>query len=143
MIPSCPPSSLITRISRARILSLIRTNRSAIGISSRPCWPSRGAWPCVPTPENSCVGRGGAHGHASRNILRRAPSLPFRGSGVDKLPNPAGKIVQGAEAGISGVPAPHGDAASLGFAIADYQHERHLLKLRIANARIQFLVAVV
>src|SRR5579883_3045595 len=36
MMPSCFPSSSTTRTSRARILSLIRTKRSAIGVASRP-----------------------------------------------------------------------------------------------------------
>src|SRR5208337_2983224 len=76
-------------------------------------------------------------------VRGREHSLPFRSLGVDKLPNPTDKIAQRLKAGIPGVPAPDGYAAPLGFAVADDQHERHLLKLRVPDARVQFLVAVV
>ena len=70
-------------------------------------------------------------------------SLPFRSPGVDKLSGPIDELGQRASAGVAGISAADGHRAVLRLAITHHQHEGNLLQLRVANPRIQLLIAII
>src|SRR5947208_34711 len=135
MMPSCLPSSSITRTSLARILSLIRTYRSAIKIPS----PRLGREPRLyqsDAPPERLHNQG-------KMATRMTTSLPFHRASVDKLPHPGDELGEGAEARVAGVAPPHRHAVPMRFAVPDHQHQRDFLQLRVADPSVELFVAIV
>src|SRR5437773_5824861 len=113
MIPSWPPSGPMTRISRARILSLTLSFFSMV-------------YPSHPRPRGVvCAG------------LRADGPLRLHGK------HPVADRREGRRAQVALAPAAHRHGARLRLAVPDHQHERDLLELGIADLGADLFVALV
>src|SRR5262245_32789409 len=108
MMPSCWPSSSITRISLTRMRSLTRTRSSRRGVLSKAIRPSLNLCARGPTPGCSSFRRDLVVGRADKRVDLRRPFIP------------AG-------------PLANRDGARLLLTVADDQHVRHLLELGLPD----------
>src|SRR4030095_6291120 len=128
MIPSCCPVSSITRTSRTRMRSLVRTRSSRLGERSNAITSSSG----YDLPDT------GFRLQATRRFPLFAPALAsnfFQRVGNERVHRPWAQITTG--------PAAHGNRPVSSFPVARYEHVRNLLQLGLSDFIINLLLAIV
>src|SRR5499425_378129 len=113
-IPSCSPSALTTRTSRTRIPSLIRISLDCMGVSL------------------SCGSRSARAAHGESG-----------GAGADLAHEVVHDLVDGKHDRLIASPLAEARRSLLRLTLADHEHVRHLVHLRLANPIAELLVAVV
>src|SRR5688500_5744680 len=118
MMPSCCPVSSITRISRTRMRSLVRTRSSRRGERSKAISSSSG----------------GLLFGGRRRLQRLRPYFVER-AGDEAVHRPRPLVARN--------PAAHRHGAFSGFAIPGYKHVRDLLKLGLPDLIANLLLALI
>src|SRR5882762_1995304 len=125
-MPSCAPSALTTRTSRTRIPSLMRISFAWLRCVAPPGWPPGSAWGWERPAARSRAAHGET-GRARADLAREVGQHP----------------IEGDRAQILARPVPETDGAVLALPLADHEHVRNLLELRLADFIAELLVAVV
>src|SRR5436190_24347022 len=136
MMPSCVPSSSMTRTSRTLMRSLTRVRSSRRGLRSNaikpPTYMGLRPKPRLVASGGPCAPRRSSRARVarlagSRQVLRRRSfRLPLGQRLLQEL-------VDRARPEIPAAPAPHRHRALRDFPIAGYQHVRNLLELSFAD----------
>src|SRR5207253_2121186 len=125
-MPSCAPSALTTRTSRTRIPSLMRISFAWLRCVAPPGWPPGPAWRWKRPAARSRAAHGET-GRARGDLAREVGQHP----------------VEGDRAAILTRPVPETDGPVLALPLADHEHVRDLLELRLADPVAELFVAVV